>query len=543
MYCNHFGFQEKPFEITPDPEYLFLSPRHREMLASLVHGIRERRGFIVIFGEVGTGKTTLLNAAIDQAGPNTKVAYICNTSLDFEQMLHQILLELGATESEKPLSRIHSIRLLNGLAIEQLSQGGNVVIIVDEAQNTSAAAMENLRLLSNLETRKHKLIQIVLSGQPELVDKLSRPELRQLAQRISIRRSVGPLTEEETYKYLQYRLKVVGYEGAQLFDHKARQLIYAYTGGVPRKINILCDNSLLIGYALKSKRILASYVEESARDLDWSVPYCDPSIAFPEIPQLKPPSSVRPKRQSFKARDAAMISLGLVIAAGSWLLLARNGSLLKAIEPVAPAVHSTRISTPPQNPIRPPEAAESSIVPDQASDSKKSDFDMGDPPTTSVEEATKQSIGPSQASDPRLAEFGKNMPSAHTFENELTSSGAAVEKTDAPIPFIEPPPAPRPDPKVVTNNTSIHTPSNQPKTKKPIANWKDSTRFPISNHKPSDTTFIEVIVGPGDTLYDIVRRAFGTWNKDLEAKVLDKNPQVPIGHTIYPGQAIRLPVK
>ena len=265
MYCNFFGFSERPFDVTPDPKFLYLSPSHREMLASLIYGIRERRGFISIVGEVGTGKTTLLNAVLDRIDETTKVAYVFNTDVTFRQMLTMALVELGAASAEEKLSKVESLSRLNEFAIQQLSKGVNVVLIVDEAQNLDEHSMESLRLLSNLETRKHKLIQIILSGQPELDTKLSQPELRQLAQRISMRRYIIPLSESETYDYIQHRLTIAHYNGSSIFDRKALRLIWEYSGGIPRKINILCDNAFLIGYGLRKKRIKASEVEEAMK--------------------------------------------------------------------------------------------------------------------------------------------------------------------------------------------------------------------------------------------------------------------------------------
>ena len=295
MYCGYYGFSEKPFEVTPDPKFLFLSPSHRETLASLVYGIRERRGFIALVGEVGTGKTTLINAAIERLEGNTKVAYLSNTALNFNQMLLMVLQELRLVDPGQRVGKVEAIRLLNDFTIRHLSEGGNVVLIIDEAQNLDATSMENLRLLSNLETRKHKLIQIVLAGQPELDAKLGRPDLRQLAQRVSMRRSIASLKEEETYEYLRHRLDVADYRGSELFPKRAKKLIYECSEGIPRRINILCDNALLIGFALKKKTIDIDCLAEAAGDLKWApiekASKRASSDAKPPSPQLAPKSS------------------------------------------------------------------------------------------------------------------------------------------------------------------------------------------------------------------------------------------------------------
>ena len=267
MYCNFYGISEKPFEVTPDPRFLYRTASCKEILASLVYGINERRGFISVVGEVGTGKTTLLNAALDKLDPHTKTAVIFNTDLTFKQMLLMALTDLGLVGIGSNLTKAEAIQRLNAFAIEELSQGGNVVLIVDEAQNLNFKCLENLRLLSNLETRRYKLVQIILSGQPELNHKLNQPELRQLSQRISLKRYVTPLSRKETEEYIQHRLAVVNCGDANLFSKAAKELIWSYSQGIPRKINILCDNALLIGFGLGRKKIRPKIVAEAIADL------------------------------------------------------------------------------------------------------------------------------------------------------------------------------------------------------------------------------------------------------------------------------------
>jgi general secretion pathway protein A len=269
MYCKFFGFSEKPFSITPDPKYLYLSPIHEELLTSLVYGIQERLGVISVVGEVGTGKTVILNTAFDWLSSKTRLAYMFNFDLNFEDLIIMTLVELGLAESSDALSKIEAIKRLKEFALEQLLVGGTVAIIVDEAQNLSRQDMENLRLLSNLETRTHKLIQIVLAGQPELDHKLDSSELRQLKQRICLRRCIHPLNEKETFEYIQHRLSVADYNGHELFESEARDMLWKFTGGVPRKINILCDNALRICSSRKSYKIEAPDVVAAAKELRW----------------------------------------------------------------------------------------------------------------------------------------------------------------------------------------------------------------------------------------------------------------------------------
>jgi len=279
MYCKFYHFSEKPFNVTPDPKYLYLNEGYREILASLVYGIRERRGFIALVGEVGTGKTTLIHAALDRLDQTTKVARLFNTDVTFEQMLLMALVDFGVAKPGETLSKPESLHRLNDFAIRQLAKGNNVLLIVDEAQNLDRDTLERLRLLSNLETRKHKLIQIVLSGQPELETKLNDPDLRQLAQRITIRRRIVPLSEKEVYEYIHHRLINADYKGPALFTDGALRLISEYSGGIPRKINILCDNALLIAYGLGKRKINPEVIEEVIKDQGWS-PH-PPIVAHP----------------------------------------------------------------------------------------------------------------------------------------------------------------------------------------------------------------------------------------------------------------------
>lgn len=256
--------------MTPDPKYLYLNQGYKKLLTSLVYGIHARRGFFVIIGEVGTGKTTILNALIDELDKNTKVAFIFNTDISFKQMLILALAKLGLIPSKKNLTMAEALQHLNEFAIKQSTAGGNVLLIVDEAQNLKRPALESLRLLSNIETRRTKLIQILLSGQPKLDYKLSRPEVRQLVQRITIKRYINHLSEKDTYDYIKHRLKIAGYKGPTIFSQDSLKLICENAEGIPRKINILCDNAFLIGYATEKKIIEESVIKEVIRDLTHS---------------------------------------------------------------------------------------------------------------------------------------------------------------------------------------------------------------------------------------------------------------------------------
>ena len=248
---------------------MYLTHQHREALSAIMYGIKERRGFVALVGEAGTGKTTLLRSALSRLDKNTKSAFVFNSDLPFLQVLAMILDELGILAPVKKLSLIGATRRLNDFAIKQFAGGGNVVIMVDEAQNFDTKTIEGLRLLSNLETDEHKMIQVVLAGQPELDSKLSKRAMQQFAQRISLRRTTGPLDEKHAYAYIRHRLKIVGYRGTDLFSKKAMNLIWLHSEGIPRKINVLCDNILLNAFGMGNKKIQAIEVAEAINDLSF----------------------------------------------------------------------------------------------------------------------------------------------------------------------------------------------------------------------------------------------------------------------------------
>ncbi|MEE8166491.1 MAG: AAA family ATPase [Myxococcota bacterium] len=265
MYCQHFGLQRAPFEMTPDPAFLYLGDTHQEGLATLVYGVQSRKGFVLLTGEVGTGKTTLLHALLGQLDASTRSAFIFNPGLEPADFFRVLFDELGIgipcrTKAEYLLA-------LNQFLIECLQEDQTVVLILDEAQNLSPAMLEEVRLLSNLETPTSKLIQILLVGQPELNEMLDRPELRQLRQRIVLRHHLVPFTGPEVDAYIDERLGFAGYEGKSIFDRSARRQIFEVTGGSPRLINVVCDSALLAGYAREQPTVGADIIREVARDL------------------------------------------------------------------------------------------------------------------------------------------------------------------------------------------------------------------------------------------------------------------------------------
>lgn len=265
MYNAHFKFREAPFGVTPDPQFYYSNAVYREALATLCYGIEARKGFIMVTGEVGTGKTTLLRKAMHSFGPNIKVAYICNTLLNFTELLRLILNDLGLpTPSGDKLAMMNQ---LNEYLIEQLTAGNVVALLIDESQDLSDELLEELRLLSNLETDKDKLLQIVLIGQPELERKLDQTQLRQLKQRVALRCRLDPIGADEVGAYIDSRLRTIDHRCEDLFDSDAVQKIAVSSKGIPRVINMICDNALLIAYAMSEFKVRASMIDEVTDDL------------------------------------------------------------------------------------------------------------------------------------------------------------------------------------------------------------------------------------------------------------------------------------
>jgi general secretion pathway protein A len=251
--------------MTPDPAFLYLGETHREGLATLVYGVQSRKGFVLLTGEIGTGKTTLLHSLLAQLDRETLSAFIFNPKLEPLDFFRVLFDELGI--EERCSTKGEYLLTLNRFLIERLEQDRTTLLIVDEAQNLSAEMLEEVRLLSNLETPTSKLLQIMLVGQPELWEMLARPELRQLRQRIVLRHQLRPFSKEETAAYVQERLRLAGYTGKGLFKSAALRRLHAFSGGTPRLVNILCDGALLLGFAREQPAIGADTIEEVARDL------------------------------------------------------------------------------------------------------------------------------------------------------------------------------------------------------------------------------------------------------------------------------------
>ncbi len=266
MYTKFFGLQEKPFEITPDPRFLYLSPKHKEALAHLLYAVNENKGFTVVTGEVGTGKTVLLRTLLARMDGDTRTAFLFNPKLDPNDFFRSICEDLelnvsGGTKGEY-------LSQLQNFLVDSFAQKKRVVLVIDEAQTLGGQLLEEVRLLTNLETPERKLLQVILLGQPELDAILEQPEFRPLKQRISVRYRLEPLNWEETRAYVKKRLKAAGARNLYLFTPNALKTVYRYSKGIPRLINVVCDNALLNGYASDRRVIGRSIVQEVIDDLE-----------------------------------------------------------------------------------------------------------------------------------------------------------------------------------------------------------------------------------------------------------------------------------
>ncbi len=329
MYANHFGLQQEPFSIAPDPRYLFMSERHREALAHLLYGAQGGGGFVLLTGEIGAGKTLVCRCFLQQIPAHCRVAYIFNPKLTVRELLRTICEEFGialpaggaaGVETRKPY-----IDAINAFLLRSHAQGHSNVLIIDEAQNLSAPVLEQLRLLTNLETPERKLLQIMLIGQPELRQMLAAPELEQLAQRVIARYHLGPLGPAETADYVRHRLGVAGLAGtAQPFEAGALRELHRLTRGVPRRINLLCDRALLGAYARGARQVDRATLRQAAA----------------EVFDAAPPASAG--RRRWPRRLLAGGAGAALLGAGAWLALAQQTA---APPPPGPVAQVTGVPT------------------------------------------------------------------------------------------------------------------------------------------------------------------------------------------------------
>jgi len=269
VYLDYYGLTEAPFDITPNPRFLFYSAKHREAYNHLLYGIRERKGFVQLTGEVGAGKTTLCRAILEQLTEDFSTALILNPILNADELMKAIATEFGL--EVKGMDRLDTVGAINNFLLWQVEQNKDAVLIIDEAQNLTEQLLEQVRMLSNLEMDNRKLLQIVLMGQPELRDRLNSPNLRQLRQRITVRYHLSPLSQSEIAQYIQHRLEVSGAKGAPRFTRPALWRIHHYTGGIPRLVNAVCDKALLAGYVNQTEELDYRVIGKAIHELEGEV--------------------------------------------------------------------------------------------------------------------------------------------------------------------------------------------------------------------------------------------------------------------------------
>ena len=268
MYTLQFNLRENPFNLTPDPRYLFLSPQHWGALDHLIYGIVERKGFIVVTGGIGTGKTTICRFLLSVLDESVDSALIFNPFISDNELLQTINQEFGISPTTEEKTKKHYIDSLNEFLLKNFASGRNAVILIDEAQNLSASVLEQIRMLSNLETEKEKLLQIALFAQPELQDLLCTASLRQLNERITVRYEIEPLNQEQVHDYIEHRLKVARESNGNLsFSQGAYKTIFDYSKGIPRRINAICDRALLIAYTKDTCSIDKKMIKQAVNDI------------------------------------------------------------------------------------------------------------------------------------------------------------------------------------------------------------------------------------------------------------------------------------
>lgn len=301
MFLDFWKLREQPFGVTPDPRYLYFSPGHREALASLFYGIETGRGFLSLVAQPGMGKTTLLFQLLRRWKGHVHSAFLFQTQCNSRELVRYLLADLGLKNDGEDMVRMHSE--LNDFLFRETKAGRRVVVFIDEAHNLSTPVLETVRLLSNFEAPDKKLMQIVLTGQPELAQRLSNPELAQLRQRIAVQTQLDPLSPAEVARYVNHRLHVAGYQGQELFTSPALDLVSRYSGGIPRLINVLCFNSLSLGFAGRHNQIIPDIVREAAKDVALVAPEPAPVTA-----PVKHPKTVSPKLPEVASSLSAWIT-------------------------------------------------------------------------------------------------------------------------------------------------------------------------------------------------------------------------------------------
>jgi general secretion pathway protein A len=523
MYLEFFKFKKSPFHITPDPDFLFLSPSHKEASASIFYGIEKRKGFVSVTGEVGVGKTTILRSYLEGTDPEKiKIVYIFNAALSFDKLLKQICSELGVQVTDEDPEEL-SMQLFHFL-IDQYDKGRNVVLIIDEAQNIPVETLERLRMLSNLETSQDKLIQIILVGQPEFETKLDLPELRQLKQRMAIRSRIEPLTAEEGVAYIQHRLMRASAFHNPVFTQKALKLIIKEAKGIPRTMNILCDNALVTAFGYQRKPVDHKIVKEVIGD-------------FRE----------RKPGLSWRRKTIWVPALGVCFAAAVWT----SSSILSRFEappffkqssrPVEPQQPPAAVKSGQGAPVRPvgpvavPEPAPAASV---KLSGHSADGEKKVPAATSVSPGAAITAKPE--SSPAVQD--KTVSTGSTPAGKNGSAAASVLPVVADSPKGQSPPS---TPAVPSTTAAGRTPAPSPKavaSLEPPAKLPSPPKDPLAAATPQKAQpASSLIVKKGDSVSKLLVDIYGRVDDEMLEAFKHLNPNVRNINKIEVGKKVFLP--
>jgi type II secretory pathway predicted ATPase ExeA len=502
VYWNHFALSAEPFSLTPDPAFLYMSGGHSEALAALKLGLLERRGMVALIGEVGTGKTTLLYSLLAGLDTEIKTAYVSNTRLSFDGILRGALRDFGV--KHKSTDRLEMLEALNEFLLECAENDTTAALIIDEAQNLSRDAFEEIRLLSNFETYTTKLLQIVLVGQPELATKLAERNLRQINERIAVRAYLNPLGNDQAHRYIQHRLESAG-ATFEVFEQGALRRIVSYARGVPRRINILCHNSLLHAYGRESETVTREIVEEVIRDqTTGGLKRFDSSpLSAPEPEPAKPPVARKASVwRSLTLWAAVGVALGLL---QTWLETASFRELTRSARSwtVGVAAAAPRGSTPTPSSL----ASRSSA-------------------TARRHERARQ-----------RRDVAVLSPRAN---KRLVETIAAIEAGHAPVPASGLAPiAAEPERSHTVVATAV--PWLQPSVRLPAA-AVERFEAPAPQIPRAEGTIAWTVSAPrGSSLYRLIINVYGEYNRNLLHIVREANPDIVDPNVIVAGQTIRFP--
>jgi general secretion pathway protein A len=545
MYYDFYQLREAPFNVTPDPKFLYLNARYREAIASLNYGITQRKGFITLIGEAGTGKTTLLNKLLEELDSKTKSVFIFNTNVTFEEILEYVFVEFGLPVHNG--KKLYMLQRLNAFLLEELRGGGNVALLIDEAQDLEFSVLEDLRLLSNLETAKEKILQIVLSGQPELGQKLSNPILRQLRQRIGINCRLLPLSRDEISEYIEYRLQAAGCPDLKLFSREAEDQIYRFSRGIPRLVNVVCDNALLIGYALGKKRIGAEVVTEAAADLLSVESGAEPAEAHPVEVNAAPARTVAGPRRRW--RLALAVGVALVVGAGAFFAAGRMVGQrtdarpvvvtapprqLEVIRPGSQAADVEVARAVPTSGAEVPATAQEAVVhvaprpPSDAPTAARADGAepaVANPVPAVGVQAAAPAVGVDRAPPGPLA-GARVVVSAPERPAPPPAAADAARPVGAAV---------APDIAVAAGNQLAEVaPTTRPHTAAVAVSGRASDAL-------SGVTFTDFVVRSGDSLSGIAKRTYGQSSYTILDLVKLANPDLKDVNLIAAGQTLRMP--